>query len=418
MLISGAPDQDRGFTNLKVSRILCANRIVGETLFVKRAVIDDLISNSGSIQNLVGGSNITTTVDSTTRTATVSVSGTTEHSVLVGSSVGSLASIPNGTTGQVLTAVTGGDPVWAASGGGSGVTQLTGDTGSATPVAGIINIVGKTGSYVNNTLSFNGSSNTLALTSSGIDDSIIIGSTATNNGNASVTILGTSASVTSVSPAGDGAVAIGNNATVSGTGSGVAVGNGATAANNGVAVGSSANTSGGLTTGGIAIGNNVFAVGQGIGIGNNLTTVDNEIKIGVFAGTPTATCFIAGIFGATSAAAVPVVINAGGQLGTIVSSQRYKENIVEIDEKMSRKVLDLRPVEFNYKSDSTKSKTIGLIAEEVNKILPNLVVRKTIDGLLVPEAIKYQDLPVLLLAELKRQRQDIDRLTKIIDGRF
>lgn len=89
--------------------------------------IDVISGNSGSVTGIavsvVGGSNITTTASGTA--LTVAVTGTTNHSVQIGNSIGSLSSIPNGTTGQVLTASTGADPFWSA-----------GSVGTATNVAG------------------------------------------------------------------------------------------------------------------------------------------------------------------------------------------------------------------------------------------------------------------------------------------
>src|SRR5207248_1415407 len=86
--------------------------------------------------------------------------------------------------------------------------------------------------------------------------------------------------------------------------------------------------------------------------------------------------FIAGIRGTTTANpnAVPVVIDSAGQLGTISSSRRFKNEIKPM-EKSSEAILGLKPVTFHYKSDSKETPQFGLIAEEVAKVNSDLVVR-------------------------------------------
>lgn len=88
----------------------------------------------GGIVNIVGAGNIDTT--GVGDTLTITLAGTTDHAVQVGNAAGSLTSIPVGLTGQVLTGVTGGDPVFAAPA-STGVQTVTGGlnitiTGTAT----------------------------------------------------------------------------------------------------------------------------------------------------------------------------------------------------------------------------------------------------------------------------------------------
>jgi Chaperone of endosialidase len=123
-------------------------------------------------------------------------------------------------------------------------------------------------------------------------------------------------------------------------------------------------------------------------------------------------CYIAGIFGSTAGlSGIPVVVDNTGLMGTIVSSRRYKENISDMDD-VSRPVMDLRPVTFNYKNDRTHERRFGLIAEEVDEIIPDLVVRNKEGD---PESIKYHDLPVLLLNEIQRQHNVIAELSRRLD---
>ncbi len=118
--------------------------------------------------------------------------------------------------------------------------------------------------------------------------------------------------------------------------------------------------------------------------------------------------FIHGIRGITTVNndAVAVLIDSAGQLGTVSSSIRYKENIKDIGE-ASDNLMKLRPVAFNYKSDSGKRVSYGLIAEEVAELYPNLVV---LDDTGLPETIQYHLLPALLLNEIQKLRKELDEL--------
>jgi hypothetical protein len=129
-------------------------------------------------------------------------------------------------------------------------------------------------------------------------------------------------------------------------------------------------------------------------------------------GTGTTQTVVAGIFGVTvGVSGVPVVVDNTGQLGTVVSSIRFKDNIASMGCE-SKKILALRPVTFTYKSDKDKNKNYGLIAEEVKSVMPELVVNDT-EGHVY--SVKYQDLPVLLLNEVQRLVAKVNDLQKEID---
>ena len=171
----------------------------------------------------------------------------------------------------------------------------------------------------------------------------------------------------------------------------------------------SSNTAVGLAALVLANGSNNIAVG--FGAGSVQTTGTGNIYIdhvGVAAesnviriGTAQTTCFIQGISGATSAGGTEVFINGSGQLGVNTSSIRYKENIEDMNE-ISSAIFNLRPVIFNYIDDAEKISQAGLIAEEVEQIMPRLAVYK--DGQI--ETVKYRELSVLLLNEAIKERKE------------
>lgn len=141
---------------------------------------------------------------------------------------------------------------------------------------------------------------------------------------------------------------------------------------------------------------------------------NNTIRIGQQGGGANQQnrCFVAGIRGVTTGVndAIAVLIDSAGQLGTVSSSIRNKENIKDMGHE-SAAVMSLRPVIFNYKSDEKKGKQYGLIAEEVAEVFPSLVVYDKEGS---AETVKYHELPVMLLNELQKQRKTIDALSMTI----
>jgi hypothetical protein len=115
--------------------------------------------------------------------------------------------------------------------------------------------------------------------------------------------------------------------------------------------------------------------------------------------------FIAGVSGvSTGLPGSAVVIDANGQLGTISSSRRYKQDIQPMAD-ASERLMKLRPVKFRYKQPDAKGEMpiqYGLIAEEVAEAFPELVVRNK-EG--QPETVAYHLLPALLLNELQKEHR-------------
>jgi hypothetical protein len=126
-------------------------------------------------------------------------------------------------------------------------------------------------------------------------------------------------------------------------------------------------------------------------------------------GTQTKTV-ISGIRGTTTVNpdAIAVMIDSAGQLGTVSSSRRFKEDIRDMAD-TSRRLFQLRPVTFRYKQaygDGSKPIQYGLIAEQVAEAFPELAVRN-VDG--VVETVHYETLNVLLLNELQKQQKEVQR---------
>jgi hypothetical protein len=147
-----------------------------------------------------------------------------------------------------------------------------------------------------------------------------------------------------------------------------------------------------------------------IHIGNRGAYSDNRaIRIGTV-GTQSS-FFAAGINGETTGLndAVPVVVDSRGQLGTVSSSRRFKEDIQDMGDS-SEGLLRLRPVTFRYQkafADGSKPIQYGLIAEEVAETYPDLVTHSA-DGQV--ETVKYQVLDSMLLNEVQRQQKEIQSL--------
>jgi hypothetical protein len=182
------------------------------------------------------------------------------------------------------------------------------------------------------------------------------------------------------------------------------------------------------------IGGDQGNIGIGFYGGVNLTTGDNNIDIGnsgvagesgtiriggslsdPFHGFAQTATYIAGISGAQTGLtpASQVLIDANGQLGTVQSSRRYKEDIEPMADASDR-LLNLRPVQFRYKkpnANGEKPIQYGLIAEEVAEVLPELVVNNK-DG--QPETVAYHLLPAMLLNELQKEHAKNEQHTEQI----
>ena len=141
----------------------------------------------------------------------------------------------------------------------------------------------------------------------------------------------------------------------------------------------------------------------------------NTLRIGQFTGTGGRnldSAFIQGIWARTATGGAGVFINSSGQLGTFVSSRRFKEEIATVDGESAR-LQALRPVRFRFTeavAGPDRPLEYGLIAEEVAEVFPALVVYD--DG--EPLTVRYHLLAPLLLSELQRLHRALGRQDRLI----
>jgi len=168
-------------------------------------------------------------------------------------------------------------------------------------------------------------------------------------------------------------------------------------------------------------GSNNIAIGGNAG--KNLTTGSNDIDVfdpGVAGdantirlgtvGTQSQT-FIAGVSG-TAVTGSPVVVNGNGQLGVAPSSRRFKEDIQDMGS-ASEAILALRPVTFRYRQgiDPNGTPQFGLVAEEVEKVSPDLVTR---DADHQVYSVRYDAVNAMLLNEFRKQHDRVEEQGRII----
>ena len=196
------------------------------------------------------------------------------------------------------------------------------------------------------------------------------------------------------------------------------------------------NTAGALNTanGEVALVNNTTgSINTAIGASAlaNSTTGSNNVALGGFAGSGVITasnviciganvagadadnsCYIGQIFNATSSAGSAVFINSDGKLGTATSSRRLKQEIRPMEE-ASEVLFALKPVTFRYKKEIDPKGTpqFGLVAEDVEKVDPDLVVRDKEGN---PYSVRYDQVNAMLLNEfLKEHKAFLEEQRKV-----
>jgi len=153
---------------------------------------------------------------------------------------------------------------------------------------------------------------------------------------------------------------------------------------------------------GSSAGSNVLAAGNVICIGANVSGEDVSDS-----------CYIGQIFGATSSFGTAVFINSNNRLGTLTSSRRFKEEIKPMD-KASETLFALKPVAFRYKKkiDPARTSQFGLVAEEVEKVNPDLVVRDK-EG--KPYSVRYEAVNAMLLNEFLKEHRKVEKLEATVE---
>ena len=168
-----------------------------------------------------------------------------------------------------------------------------------------------------------------------------------------------------------------------------------------------------------------YNIALGFDAGYNVTTGSNNIEIGAQGtssdnntiqigtqGTQTSTT-IAGIYGTTITGSA-VYVTPTGKLGVLASSERFKTDVTTMGE-ASEKLGQLRPVTFKLKADPQGTTQYGLIAEEVAKVYPELVIRGA-DGRI--DGVRYEELAPMLLNVVQQQQTKLaDQAREIADMR-
>jgi hypothetical protein len=267
---------------------------------------------------------------------------------------------------------------------GVGASALTNNTtGTGNTALGGSALANNTTSINNTAVGLNAMGGGGAVVAGSNNTAVGTGALATNSGSSN-TVLGS------------GAMGLGTGPNSSNTAVGFQALQKSVTGDNNIALGTSAGSQ--LTSGA----NNIY-------IGNvGVASESGAIRLGA-SGTQTL-AFIAGIRGVTTgvADAIAVVVDSNGQLGTVASSGRFKEDIHDMADASSG-LLRLRPVTFRYKrpyEDGSKPVDYGLIAEEVAAVYPDLVV-KGADG--QAETVQYQKLIPMLLNELQKEHEQVEQ---------
>ena len=138
------------------------------------------------------------------------------------------------------------------------------------------------------------------------------------------------------------------------------------------------------------------------------TTGSNNVYIGAgmegVAGESNA-CYIASIFNQLASGGTQVFVNANGKLGTTPSSRRFKDDIRPMND-ASDAIFALKPVTFHYKKDPNAIPQFGLVAEDVEAVDPDLVVRDK-EG--KANSVRYEAVNAMLLNEFLKEHRKCRR---------
>lgn len=155
-------------------------------------------------------------------------------------------------------------------------------------------------------------------------------------------------------------------------------------------------------------------IGGGAAISTGLA-ITSTMNVGIGTASPTQKLDVDGNarFRAVTAGIVTSLlgITADGTLTTVfVSDRRLKENVSGLRDALN-KTLALRGVTYHWKADENKERRIGLIAQEVEEVIPELVFRNETDGYL---GVRYHEISALLIEAMKEQQKLIEELQREI----
>lgn len=165
----------------------------------------------------------------------------------------------------------------------------------------------------------------------------------------------------------------------------------------------------GYSAGYYATGNdNIYIANLGAGGESQILWLGTQGDAAGTVGSGITKTFVAGVAGQQVTGGA-VYINSAGQLGVLASSERFKADVKFMAD-ASGKLTRLRPVTFKLKTDADKTVQYGLIAEEVAKFYPELVVHGA-DGQVA--GVRYDELAPMLLNETRRLQQEIEDLRQL-----
>jgi hypothetical protein len=239
--------------------------------------------------------------------------------------------------------------------------------------------------------------NTTGTTNTAVGSETMIQNT-TGQGNTAIGVGTLAANTTGGQNTAIGNTALAHNTTGSAN---TAIGNGAlaglTSGDNNFAIGFHA---GQLATGGTF---NLFIANQGQAGDTNLTRIGDANQHEIF---------ISGIHGVTTGgAAVPVLVDANGQLGTASSSRSTKQDIEDMGDTTGT-IMSLHPVRFHYKAWGPDSEMqYGLIAEDVADVAPDLVARTPKGEIMT---VYYDKVNAMVLNQVQEQHRLIEKQNTLI----
>jgi len=157
-------------------------------------------------------------------------------------------------------------------------------------------------------------------------------------------------------------------------------------------------------------GNSNVAIGDEAGTGLG-ASVNNCIAIGAPGAGPFATfdntCFIGSIFDepvSDPGTQEAVFVDQFNVVGIQSSSRRFKHDIQPMD-KASEAILALDPVTFKYNGDKNGKTQYGLVAEEVAKVNPDLVVQHKNGEI---STVRYEQVNAMLLNEFLKEHKKVE----------